>query len=243
MQRGYTFFPTGFSLDAYRAVFRYANMGQAYLVSIFITVVGTVISVSLCSMAGFVLSRKSVKYRNVIMLALFIPTLFNPGVLAWYYNIVYVYRMANTIWVLFVPSLVNVFNIYLVRNYYASIPDSVEESAKIDGARPFKIFWKIMFPIALPITATITLFISLGYWNDWYLASWFITSDYRHLYPLQYNLYLLWNTLQNVENQAQLPQRTIYVAATFVTMGPIVLVYPFVQRFFIRGIMVGSVKG
>ena len=243
MQKGYSFFPNEWSVAAYKYVFEKTNILQAYWVTIRVTVIGTVLSVLLCSSTGYVLSRKCVKYRNIIAFMFYFPTLLNPGVVAWYYNVRYVFHLDNTIWVLILPSLVNVFNIFLVRNYYSTIPESLEESAKMDGASPLTIFFKIMLPLALPITATITLFISLGFWNDWYMASWFIDTRHKDLYPLQYHLYRLWQTMTTEGNTTETPQQTVYVATMFVTMGPIVLVYPFLQKYFMKGIMVGAVKG
>lgn len=243
MQKGYSFIPNEWSTAAYKYVFQETDILSAYWVSIRVTVIGTVLSVFMCSTTGYVISRKNVKYRNVIAFMFYFPTLLNPGVVAWYYNVKYVFHLNNTIWSLILPSLVNIFNVFLVRNYYASIPDSLEESAKIDGAGPLTIFFRIMFPLALPITATITLFISLNFWNDWYLASWFIDSRHKYLYPLQYHLYKLSQTMTTEGMSADVPQQTVYVATMFVTMGPIVLVYPFLQKYFMKGIMVGAVKG
>jgi len=243
MQKGYSFFPNEWSTAAYEYVFKETNVLQSYWVTIRVTVIGTTLSVLMCSATGYVLSRKCVKYRNVIAFMFYFPTLLNPGVVAWYYNVKYVFNLDNTIWVLILPSLVSVYNIFLVRNYYSSIPDSLEESAKIDGAAPLTIFFKVMFPLALPITATITLFISLGFWNDWYMASWFIDARHKELYPLQYHLYKLWQTMVTEGNTSEVPQQTVYVATMFVTMGPIILVYPFLQKYFMKGIMVGAVKG
>lgn len=244
MQQGYSFFPLAWSLDAYRYLFRDNSILISYWLTIRVTVVGTILSVTFCSLAGYVLSRKQVKYRNVIAMLFYFPTILNPGAVAWYYNVKYVFHLDNTFWALVLPSLVNVFNIFMIRNYYKTIPDSLEESAQIDGATPFKIFYKIMFPLALPITATVVLWVSLGYWNDWYLASWFIDVNHQNLYPLQYYLYRLWQRFDQMGGTSDVaPQQTVYLATMFVTMGPIVLVYPFVQKYFIRGIMVGAVKG
>lgn len=243
MQKGYSFFPNGWSLDAYKYVFTETDILQAYWVTIRVTVIGTTLSVFVNSMAGYAMSRKTLKYRNVLAFMLYFPSLLNPGVVAWYHNVKEVYKLTNTLWVLILPNLVKMYDIFLIRNYYSTIPDSLEEAAKIDGAGPFTIFTKIMFPLALPITAMVTLTTSLGYWNDWYLASWFISSDHKELYPLQYHLYVLWQLLASKTNQTETPQQTVYVATMFVTMGPIILVYPFLQKYFMKGIMVGAVKG
>lgn len=246
VQHGYQLIPTEWSLDAYRWVFRDGSIFKAYGVTIIVTVVGTIMSVFITSLAGFALSQRRMKHRNKVALYFYLPTIVSAGVVAWYYNIAYVLNLSNTIWVLILPSLVGVYNIFLARNYYKTIPDSLQESAEIDGATPFKIFASIMFPLALPITATILLFISLGYWNDWYLATWFIDTNHEDLYPLQYYLQMLWTKMNKPVgdgNASDIPQETVYVATMFITMGPIILVYPFIQKYFIKGIMVGAVKG
>lgn len=243
MQKGYSFFPMEWSTDAYKYVFRDNSILVAYWVTIRVTVFGTFFSVMFCSLAGYVLSRKQVKYRNFISMFFYLPTILNPGSVAWYYNVKYVFNMDNTFWVLVFPGMINVFNIFMIRNYYKTISVSLEESAQIDGATPFQIFRKIMFPLALPITATVVLWVSLGYWNDWYAASWFIDVNHKDLYPLQYYLYKLWATFNSGTNSDLAPEQTVYLATMFITIGPIVLVYPFVQKYFIKGIMVGAVKG
>ena len=246
IRKGYTFFPTGFSTAAYEYLFQTGTIFNAYWVTIRVTVIGTVISVILTSLAGFALSSKKVAGRTGLALFFYLPTIVSAGVVAWYYNIAYLLKLKDTLMVLILPSLVGVYNIFLVRNYYKTIPDSLSESAELDGANAFQIFFKIMFPLATPITATIVLFISLGYWNDWYLASWFIRDE--SLYPLQYYLYDLHTRITSDASSSQgsgtaIPLNTVYLATMFVTMGPIILVYPFVQRFFIKGIIVGAVKG
>lgn len=245
MMKGYSFVPDGWTLDAYKFLFMDNSILVSYWLTIRVTVVGTILAVFIQSMGGFVMSRKKVKWRNAIALYFYLPTIMNPGAVAWYFNIKYVFNLANTFWVLVLPSLGGVFNMFLIRNYYKTIPDSLEESAEIDGAGPFTIFFKIMFPLALPITATVTLWVSLGYWNDWYIASWFIDINHKNLYPLQFYLYKMWQRMNTIDisSSGAVPQQTVYVAAMFVTIGPIIFVYPFLQKYFMKGIMVGAVKG
>ncbi len=245
MQYGYSFFPKEWSTEAYRFVLSDNSIFLAYWVTIRVTVIGTVCSVFICSLCGFVLSRQKVKYRNVVAMFLYLPTIISAGLIPWYYTIKEVLNLSNTLAVLILPSLVSSYNIFLIRNYYKGIPDSLVEAAEIEGAGPFRIFWKVMFPLALPITATIVLFVSLGYWNDWYLATWFIDFNHQNLYPLQYYLFKLWDkmTSQGGLSGSPAPTETAYLATMFITMGPIILVYPFVQKYFIKGIMVGGVKG
>jgi ABC-type glycerol-3-phosphate transport system permease component len=185
------------------------------------------------------------KYKNVIAMFLYIPTIVGAGLIPWYYTIKEVLGLANTIWVLILPSLVSSYNIFLIRNYYKGIPDSFSEAAEIEGAGAFTIFLKVMTPLALPIIATIVLFVSLGYWNDWFNATWFIDFNHRDLYPLQYYLFQTWQRFNSAEGGSGqvIPMETGYMATMFVTMGPIVMVYPFVQKYLIKGLTAGAVKG
>ena len=245
LQYGFSFTPAEWSLEAYKFVFSDNSIFISYGLTLLVTLLGTLFSVFLCSISGFVLSRQSVKYRNVIAMFLYIPTVFGAGLIPWYYNIKEVLGLANTIWVLILPNVVSTYNIFLTRNYYKGLPDAITEAAEMDGAGPFRIFLEIMFPLALPITATVTLFVSLGYWNDWYLATWFIDAEHKDLYPLQYYLFQTYQRLQSSHTQGSgiSPTETVYLATMFVTMGPIILVYPFVQKYFIKGLTLGGVKG
>ena len=245
LQYGYSFFPHEWSTAAYEYVFQ-NDILQAYLVTIFVTVVGTFLSVLLCCMCAYTLRTKSCKYRNVIAFYLYFPMLVNAGLIPWYYNISQTLGLSNNIWVLILPLLISSYNIFLIRNYFKTIPESVIESAEMDGAGHLLVFFRIVMPLSVPIVATITLFISLQYWNDWYYANWFISSQHQELYPLQYFLFRIQSILTSPNSGvsvADAPINTAMVAAMFVTIGPIVLVYPFVQKYFIKGIMVGAVKG
>lgn len=246
LQNGYSFTPSEWSLEAYRYVLKDGTIFRSYLVTIFVTVVGTILSVLVCCLCGYVISSPKVKYRNAIAMFLFIPTVASAGVVPWYYLIKEIMNLDNTIWVLILPNLVGAFNIFLIRNYYKGIPYSLVESAEIDGAEHLTIFLKIIFPIGLPITATVTLFIALAYWNDFLLATWFIDFNHQDLYPLQFYLYQMTQRMISdtpSTGGGPVPTETVYVATMFITMGPIVLVYPFVQKFFVKGITVGGVKG
>ncbi len=242
LQYGYSFWPKKFSLEAYRFVFE-NDILRAYGVTIAVTAVGTLLSLTISSMCAFAMFQPTVRYRNVIAKFLYFPTLFNAGLIPWYVNIAHTLKLSNNFWVLVLPLLVSAYNIFLIRNYFKSIPYSLVESATIDGANQFTIFFRVMLPLSVPIMATVGLFIALGYWNDWYLANWFINEE--SLYPLQYYLYRIQNIFSASASGGYVtaPVQTGMVAGMFVTIGPIILVYPFVQRYFIKGIMVGAVKG
>lgn len=244
---GYSLFPRELSLDAYRFVFSAGTMGSGYIVSSIVTLAGTVLAVVITALAGYALSRKNLKYRNFFALAFYFTMVFNGGLVPWYI-IVTRLGLKDSLWALIIPMCFNPFNMLLIRNFFQTLPDALVESAKLDGAGEFRTFIRIIIPISLPGLATITLFYMLGYWNDWWLALNFI--DNEKLYPLQF---LLRKILSNISyaasgmattfNIATIPQETVKMATCVVTIGPIILIYPFVQRYFIKGITVGAVKG
>ena len=246
LTNGYSFFPSEWSLTAYQYLFSNNRILIAYCVSIFVTVLGTTISILVGSMLGFLLANKKVKHRNKIAFYLYLPTLLNAGLVPWYYNISKTLALDDTIWALIFPMLINAYNIFLFRNYFKTIPDSILEAAELDRASQFRIFFGIVFPLSKPIIATIALFVSISYWNDWYYALWFINNE--NLYPLQYFLYQIYSLISYYTQTGgsiggEAPTETIMLAATFVTIGPIVLVYPFIQKYLVSGIMIGAVKG
>lgn len=249
VKKGFSFFPDKFSLAGYKAVFSDSMIFNAYGVTLAVTVIGTIFSVLLCGLAGYAISVNKVKYRNKIALLFYIPMVFNAGLVPWYIVVTKVLMLKNSIFALILPLLISPFNIFLFRNYFKSIPAELAESAEIDGAGPFKTFFMVILPLSTPIIATISLFVSLVYWNDWVLALWMI--DKQELFPLQYMLYrinslisyMASNSGPGTGNIEKIPAQTTQMATLFVTIGPIILVYPFVQKYFVKGIMVGAVKG
>lgn len=250
VQHGYAMWPEHFSLDAYKLVFQApVKIIQAYQVSIIITVVGTAVSLFLSAMAAFVLMRKDFKYRNKIAMWLYFPSIFSGGMLPTYLLVVKYLALKDTLWALILPGMIGSWNIFLLRNFMSDIPDSIMESAKLDGANDFVIFWKLYMPLSKAGLATIGLFTALGYWNNWSHAMLYISKS--SMYPLQYLLYSMLQNVQGAREMAaasgvvmpNLPGETYKMAMAMVTTGPILLLYPFVQRYFVKGITVGSVKG
>lgn len=247
---GFSLIPRQFSLSAYKMLFAYPDqIIKAYGVSIMVTVCGTFGGLILMSMAGYVLQRNDFPARNKISFFLYFTTLFNGGLIPWYMLISKYLNFQDSYLALIVPGMVGVFNILLFRNFMKSIPDSLIESAKIDGAGDFLIYWKIMLPLSKPVLATVGLFVALANWNDWFMASLFIKNANK--YPLQY---LLYKTLQSAQflraSQASqyvvadtVPTEALKMATAVVATGPIILLYPFVQRYFVKGITIGAVKG
>lgn len=246
---GYSILPQDFTLDAYKTVLSLGNkIPRAYLVTIFITVVGTSLGMLFTSMSGFVLSRQDFKYRNVAAFFIYFTTLFSAGMIPSYLVNVNVLHLNNNILVLILPAVMNPFNIFLFRNFLKSIPDALTESARIDGAGDFTIYLKVMMPLAKPAVATIGLFLALSYWNEWYRCNLYIKNT--DMYTLQY---LLYNMLQNVEKMyseqglatagLKIPSETMKLATAMLATGPVLIFYPFVQKYFTGGLIVGGVKG
>ena len=251
---GYTFFPKNFSLDAYYYMVKQgAVIVRAYGVSIFVTVVGTCLSVLLTTMLAYPMSRKSFKFRNALAFFVFFTMLFNGGIVPSYIMWTKFLHIKDTIWALIIPNyLVTAFNVILVKNFYQnSIPDSLVEAAQIDGASEFTIFRKIMFPLAVPTVATISLFTGICYWNDWTNGLYYISDE--KLYSIQLLLMKIMNNIQALRSNAtaallgtgtvDLPGTSIRMAMAVIGILPILLIYPFVQKYLVKGVVVGAVKG
>lgn len=247
---GYRLWPKEFSTAAYQMLFRFPkDIINAYGVSIFITAVGSFTGLLLISMTAYVIGRKYVKYRNKISFYFYFVTLFNGGLVSTYIAMTRYYNLRNSYIALLLPLLMNAFYLIVMRSFLNSLPDSIAESAKIDGAGELTIFAKIILPLSKPALATVGLFIALDYWNDWYNAMLYISKP--TMYPLQYVLYNMLSTqeaLARISAQSHIsmqnqPRESIKLAMACIATGPIILLYPFVQKFFIRGITIGAVKG
>lgn len=249
---GYSIIPRHLVFDAYKALFiNRQSIFTGYKVTIFVTVVGTFFSLLINSMMGFVLSRKSLRFRRILNVYVLITMLFSGGLVPWYIICIRYLHLKNTLFALIVPIIVNAWNIFLIRNFFGSVPEEMYESAKVDGASDFTIFHRIYLKISTSVLAVVTLFTALGYWNDWFLGLMLI--DNSSLVPLQLllrniisNIQFLQTNQQSPELQmllAAVPSQGIQMAMVIVTTGPIILLYPFLQRYFVKGIMIGAVKG
>jgi len=247
---GFGLLPGALSLNAYQSLFRAPTIIlNAYKISIFITIVGTVLGLFINSMTAYVLSRKDFPWRNRFALYFYFTTLINGGLVSTYVIMISWYHMKNSLIALILPYMVNVFYLIVMRSFISSIPDSLGESAKIDGAGDFMVYIRIILPLSKPALATIGLFIALEYWNDWFNSMLYINNS--KLYPLQYLLYNMLSAQEAMTRISQisgvvvynLPIMSLKMAMAVVATGPILLVYPFVQKYFIRGITVGAVKG
>lgn len=249
LKYGYSLFPREFSLEAYKLIFKDSTIYRAYGVTIFVTVIGTALALLFTCGLAYTLSVKSVKYRNSINFYVYFTMLFHGGLVANYLLISKYLHLSNSIWVLIIPALISPWNMFLLRNFFKSIDESLSESAKIDGANDIYILFRIILPISMPALATIGLFYSLMFWNKWFEAMLYINKP--DLFPLQY---LIMRIMRNAEFANSLaasvnlpnyvvPTYTTRLATTVVTIGPIVFLYPFLQKYFVKGLMVGAVKG
>lgn len=252
INHGYSILPKEFSVSAYKMIFENMNrIINAYKVTIIITFVGTFASLLLMSMAAYVLQRRDFPWRNKISYFIYFTTLFNGGLTPWYMLMMRM-GMKNNLAALIIPHLFTVFNILIIRNYMNGIPHEITESAKVDGANDFLIFIKLILPLSKPVLATIALFTGLAIWNEWYNCMLFMSD--QKLYTLQYYLYNMLNnatamkeltsgTSANMLSSTDLPTESVKLAMAMLATGPILLLYPFIQKYFVKGITIGAVKG
>lgn len=247
---GYSFWPQKFSLAAYKYLLaNAAYLGRAYGITIFVTVVGTVVSLCITTMLGYVLARSSLPGRKVLNFLVVFTMLFNGGLVPTYLIYTQNFGLKNTIWALIIPSLLmSAFNIMLARNFFEnSIPYAIIEAATIDGASEFTTFVKVVLPLSLPIMATIGLFVGVTYWNDWKNGMYYINKP--NLYGIQNVLNQMLTNLQFLKSNAdaaaamiELPSGGVRMAIACVAVIPILIAYPFFQKYFVKGISIGAVK-
>ena len=250
LEHGYSIFPKEWSFEAYKYLFQSGGaLAQSYMVTILVTVLGTIINVSMVSTYAYAISRKGFKYRRQFTFLVFFTMLFGGGMVPSYIVMTQVLGLKNTIWALILPLAFNSFNIIVMRTFFQkSVPDSIIESARIDGASEFRIFTKIVIPLAIPGIATIALFSTLAYWNDWFNAMLYI--DYQNLVPLQHMLMKIEKNMEFIRQNAMLsgavmnalPQESVRMAMVVISTLPIACTYPFFQKYFISGLTIGGVK-
>ncbi len=250
LREGYSLWPKKFSLEAYKLILgNPGDMLNAYKVTIFVTIMGTGVGLLLTTVTAYVLSRKEFKYRNRISFIIYFTTIFGGGLIPWYLTISKILHLHGTLTALWLPGVLSSYNIILMRTFIkGSVPDEMTEAAKIDGAGHITIFAKIVLPVLGPALATIGLFLALGYWNNWLSSSLFINDTTK--YMLQFYLYNLLNRAQAIRDLAlssgivlEVPSESTKLAMTIIVTGPIILLYPFLQKYFVSGITVGAVKG
>lgn len=252
IQNGYTFFPEALSLDAYYYMVKQGVViVRAYGVSFLVTILGTVLSVLITTTLAYPMSRKSFRYKNVLSFFVFFTMLFNGGIVPSYIMWSRFFHIKNTLWALIIPNyMVTAFNVILVKNFYQNnVPDALVEAAQIDGASELKTFYRIMFPLSRPVVATISLFTGLCYWNDWTNGLYYV--DNEKLFSIQLLLMKIMNNIQALKantalmgtGTVELPGTSVRMAMAFVGILPILIVYPFVQKYLVEGVVIGAVKG
>lgn len=248
---GYSMFPRGFSMDAYGYILtNFSVIGRAYGVTIAVTVIGTAASLIITNLGAYMLSQDDLPGVKVLMFLVVFTMLFSGGLVPTYYIYTQVFHLKDTLWCLIVPNLLlNAFNIILIRNYYRfSIPKAFVESARIDGAGEFTTFVRIVFPLSLPITATVGLLTAIMFWNDWQNGLYYLTGT--EWYSIQQVLRVMSSQITFLSNgtdstqgvNRDIPTTTIRMAIAVVAIAPILIAYPFFQKYFVKGITLGAVK-
>ncbi|MCM3703524.1 carbohydrate ABC transporter permease [Paenibacillus macerans] len=252
---GIYLWPRQFTLQNYKAVFVSGTIYDAFWISVARTVLSTLLNIFLTTMLAYTLSRREYVFRKPITFIFVLTMYFNAGLIPGYF-LMKDLHLINTFWVYVVPSMISAFNLIVIRTYIGTIPESLIESARIDGAGEFKIFWRIIFPLCKPVLATIALFVAVGAWNSWFDA-FLYTSSRQELSTLQYELMKLLSSSMNANSNpavaagagmtkesaaSMVTPLSIRAAVTIVASVPILLVYPFMQKYFVVGLNVGSVK-
>lgn len=254
MREGYNFFPKTFSLKAYTYLFSSSmKIFKGYGITLMVTLIGTTLSVLLTTLFAYPLSRKEFPFRGFFAFFVFFTMLFNGGLVPTYMMWTQFFQIKNTLWALIIPSLLmNGFYIIMMRSFFqANIPDSLVEAARIDGGGEYRILFQIVIPLSKPIMATMALMIGLGYWNDWMNSLYYITDE--SLFSIQAILNTIITNIQYLTsgqsavassvNMDNLPSIGIRMAIAVIGILPVLCIYPFFQKYFVKGIVVGGVKG
>ena len=256
IRNGYSFIPEKISFYAYEYIFTSGNsVVHAYMISIMLTIIGTLLGLTITTLMGYALSKPFLPGRNILTFIVFFTMLFNGGLVPTYINYSNVFNIKNTFFALLVPSLMmNAFNVLMMKSYFVTgVPDALLEAAYIDGATEFRAFFSVALPLAKPIVATIGLFIGIGYWNDWMNGYIYLTKR-TDLYSIQnllnrmiQNIQFLMQNSSTISNAnqglASIPSVSVRMAMAVVGVLPIIIVYPFIQNNFVKGITLGGVKG
>lgn len=236
--------PTKIDLEGYRSIFKYKLLWTSYRNTIVRTLFGTALSMFLYVIAAYPLSKKYLPNRRFWIFFIIFTMYFSGGMIPNYLLINNWLKLSNTIWALILPPAMSAYNLIIVRNFFESIPDSLEESARIDGARETTVLFKIVAPLSMPVLATVSLWCIVGHWNAWYDCMLYIRDDTK--YVLQYTLQriLLDGQVQDLDHiGTKVNTETMKMASIVVSILPIMIIYPFVQKYFTKGVMIGAVKG
>jgi len=253
LRGGIHLWPRVFSLEAYRALLNDDLIYSSFFISVSRTVITTLLNLFFTSMLAFALSRKEYVLRKPITMIMVLTMYVNAGLIPNYLLISKTLNLARSFWVYIVPTMFSCFNMIVIRTYIVGLPEALAESARIDGAGDIRIFWQIIFPLCTPVLATVALFVAVGSWNQWF-DTFLYNGSKKDLYSLQYYLKMKLATTQQSANSAQATADqlknttqttpvTIRCAITVVSALPILVVYPFLQRYFVTGMVLGGVKG
>lgn len=234
--------PSGFTMSYFREVLRDPRLVQAFQISILKTVVGTILSVIATAMAGYALSRPGLRFGRILSFLFLVP-LFVTGGLIPYYLVIRSTGLLNTFWALVIPGVVASFYLFIVRTYFRSYPAEVIEAATIDGAGQFRIFWQIVWPTSTPIIATIAMLYGTAHWNEYYWPSVLVQADLHPATVVLQNITTSRSVLQGLGVGTQMTPQSFIAAVAAILIIPMLIAYPFVQRFIVKGILLGSVKG
>jgi len=250
-QDGYLPWAREWSLEAYRWVFKGGEIRTGYMVTLFVTFVGTICSLFVMSGLAYVMALKRLSWRNKVAFYVFFTMVFTPSLIPWFITCRNLLHLNDSIWALILPMMVQPFWVFVLRNFFASLPSEIIESAYMDGASDTVILFRIVLPLSTAALATVGLFTAVAYWNDWFLA--LMLLDFAEFKPLSLIILKMINNLQSMQaamkypgvtiNLADMPTLSIRMATAAITIGPIILVYPFVQRYFIKGLTMGAIKG
>ncbi|MEK5235580.1 carbohydrate ABC transporter permease [Paenibacillus sp. FSL L8-0470] len=246
---GYTLFPKAFSVAAYKALLHSDALYNGYGITIIITVAGTITALCISAMLAYSLANKRNVLQTPFLLFCYLPMLFSGGIIPFYIVVSQWLHLQNTIWALILPLLCQPFLVFLLVSFFRTVPEELEEAARIDGANEMRVFFQIILPISKPILASVGLFYALYYWNDWYMGLMFI--DNEKLFPLQLILRRMVSNMEAAKNlipasaaiSTVAPTYGVRMATTVLTIGPIILLYPMLQKYFVKGLTVGAVKG
>ncbi len=244
LKSDFLLWPSELDLTSYQQVFTNDQLWSGFGITMILLIGGTLYQLFFTVITGYALSRRNWTGKNFVMNMILVTMFFGGGMIPYYY-LIRDLGMMNSIWVMIIPGAIDTFNMLLMRNYFASLPAEMEESAKIDGANDIVIFVKIFLPLSLPMLATIGLFFAVGNWNSWYNAMLFI-PDRRDIWPLQMVLRtMITKVSSNIENPEAKEgfSQGLTMASIFFTIVPMMCFYPFLQRFFVKGIVVGAIKG
>lgn len=252
MQNGYTLIPSDFSTEAYEYCMKSAqSLLQAYGVTITVTVLGTFISLVFTSMLAYVISRRDFRLHRQLSFIVFFTMLFNGGMVPSYILITKYYHLRDTLWVMILPYVIGAWNVFLMKGFFANVPTSLLEASKLDGCTEYGTFFRIVIPVSKPAFATVGLFTAFGYWNDWWLSMMYTTEN--SLTSLQYYLQRIMQNIQFLQqavsrgmnisvDMSTFPTSTARMALCVLAAGPMLVIFPFFQKYFVKGLTVGSVK-